>query len=139
MRVGDGAGAGRALHSLAGVTDADDRVCLRCAVVEFLMHDKNYNGSIDLDECVTLLYARFGKVRHVPPPAPCSSLYAPHHLTLASHLPSLASLLPPTPRLPPPASHLPALPPPASHLPPPSSYFSPSSSRLSPLASRLPP
>jgi calmodulin len=30
-------------------------------VVEFLMHDKNYNGSIDLDECVTLLYARFGK------------------------------------------------------------------------------
>ena len=27
-------------------------------MVEFLMHDKNYTGSIDLDECVTLLYAR---------------------------------------------------------------------------------
>ena len=42
------------------------------------MHDKNYNGSIDLDECVQLLYARFGKVRRVlasrpvpfAPPAP---------------------------------------------------------------------
>jgi len=30
-------------------------------VVEFLMHDKNFNGSIDLDECVTLLYQRYGK------------------------------------------------------------------------------
>ena len=30
-------------------------------VVEFLMHDKNFNGSIDLDECVTLLYHRYGK------------------------------------------------------------------------------
>ena len=35
---------------------------MRVAVVEFLMHDKNYNGSIDLDECVTILYNRFGKV-----------------------------------------------------------------------------
>ena len=25
------------------------------------MHDKNLNGSIDLDECVSLLYQRFGK------------------------------------------------------------------------------
>ena len=33
------------------------------------MHDKNYNGSIDLDECVTLLYARFGKARRMPPSA----------------------------------------------------------------------
>merc|ERR1711988_1481752 len=30
-------------------------------VVEFLMHDKNYNGSLDLDECVTLLYQRYGR------------------------------------------------------------------------------
>ena len=36
---------------------------VRVAVVEFLMHDKNYNGSIDLDECVTLLYQRYGKAR----------------------------------------------------------------------------
>ena len=25
------------------------------------MHDKNYNGSIDLDECIAMLYQRFGK------------------------------------------------------------------------------
>ena len=31
-------------------------------VVEFIMHDKNFTGSIDLDEAVTILYARFGKV-----------------------------------------------------------------------------
>jgi hypothetical protein len=30
-------------------------------VVEFIMHDKNLNGSIDLDEAVTLLYARYGR------------------------------------------------------------------------------
>ena len=30
-------------------------------VVEFIMHDKNYNGSIDLDECIAMLYQRFGK------------------------------------------------------------------------------
>ena len=30
-------------------------------VVEFIMHDKNQIGSIDLDEAITLLYARFGK------------------------------------------------------------------------------
>jgi len=30
-------------------------------VVEFLMHDKNLNGSIDLDECMSILYNRFGK------------------------------------------------------------------------------
>ena len=60
------------------------------------MHDKNYNGSIDLDECVTLLYARFGKVR----PAAC-----PH------------------PAYPPPACRLP---PPTSHLPPPTSSLKPS-------------
>lgn len=35
-------------------------------VVEFLMHDKNLNGSIDLDECMSLLYNRFGKVSRVP-------------------------------------------------------------------------
>ena len=85
------------------------------------MHDKNYNGSIDLDECVTLLYARFGKVRRVPPPAPCPSLYAPHHLTLASHLPSLASLLPPTTS--PPTSRLPPPRPPTSRQPPPTSLI----------------
>ena len=32
-------------------------------VVEFIMHDKNLNGSIDLDECMSILYTRFGKVR----------------------------------------------------------------------------
>lgn len=30
-------------------------------VVEFLMHDKNFSGSIDVDECVTILYQRLGK------------------------------------------------------------------------------
>jgi len=30
-------------------------------VVEFIMHDKNSNGTIDLDEAVTLLHLRFGK------------------------------------------------------------------------------
>merc|ERR1711998_190825 len=30
-------------------------------VIEFLMNDKNFSGSIDLDECCTLLYARYGK------------------------------------------------------------------------------
>ena len=30
-------------------------------VVEFLMHDKNFNGSIDLDECISILYQRYGK------------------------------------------------------------------------------
>jgi hypothetical protein len=33
------------------------------SVVEFLMLDKNLNGSIDLDECMSILYQRFGKVR----------------------------------------------------------------------------
>lgn len=32
-------------------------------VVEFLMHDKNLNGSIDLDECMSILYQRYGRVR----------------------------------------------------------------------------
>jgi calmodulin len=30
-------------------------------VVDFLMLDKNHSGSVDMDECVTLLYARYGK------------------------------------------------------------------------------
>lgn len=30
-------------------------------VVEFLMHDKNHNGMIDMDECMSILYRRFGK------------------------------------------------------------------------------
>jgi len=30
-------------------------------VIEFLMNDKNFSGSIDLDECCTLLYQRYGK------------------------------------------------------------------------------
>jgi len=30
-------------------------------VVEFVMHDKNLNGSMDLDEAVELLYARYGR------------------------------------------------------------------------------
>ena len=30
-------------------------------VVEFIMHDKNFSGRIDLDEAVTILYQRFGK------------------------------------------------------------------------------
>ena len=35
-------------------------------VVEFLMHDKNLNGSIDLDECMSILYQRYGRVRSQP-------------------------------------------------------------------------
>ena len=35
-------------------------------VVEFIMHDKNFSGSIDLDEAVTILYQRFGKVHRLP-------------------------------------------------------------------------
>lgn len=30
-------------------------------VVEFLMLDKNANGSVDLDECLSVLYSRYGK------------------------------------------------------------------------------
>lgn len=30
-------------------------------VIEFIMHDKNFNGAVDLDEAVTILYNRFGK------------------------------------------------------------------------------
>jgi len=30
-------------------------------VVDFLMLDKNHSGSVDMDECVTLLYSRYGK------------------------------------------------------------------------------
>lgn len=30
-------------------------------VVDFLMLDKNHTGSVDLDECVTLLYQRYGR------------------------------------------------------------------------------
>merc|ERR1719454_318805 len=30
-------------------------------VVDFLMLDKNHTGSVDLDECVTLLYQRFDR------------------------------------------------------------------------------
>lgn len=30
-------------------------------VIEFLMNDKNLSGSMDLDECCTLLYGRYGK------------------------------------------------------------------------------
>ena len=30
-------------------------------VIDFLMLDKNHSGSVDMDECVTLLYARYGK------------------------------------------------------------------------------
>ena len=30
-------------------------------LVDFLMLDKNHSGSVDLDECITLLYMRFGK------------------------------------------------------------------------------
>ena len=39
-------------------------------VVEFIMLDKNHNGSIDLDECLSLLYSRYGKVGqgHASPP-----------------------------------------------------------------------
>jgi len=30
-------------------------------LVDFLMLDKNHSGSVDMDECITLLYSRFGK------------------------------------------------------------------------------
>jgi calmodulin len=30
-------------------------------VIEFLMHDKNHNGVIDVDECLAIMYARYGK------------------------------------------------------------------------------
>merc|ERR1719198_2157158 len=30
-------------------------------VVDFLMLDKNHSGSVDMDECVNLLYSRYGK------------------------------------------------------------------------------
>ena len=30
-------------------------------LVDFLMLDKNHSGSVDMDECITLLYARYGK------------------------------------------------------------------------------
>jgi len=30
-------------------------------LVDFLMLDKNHSGSVDMDECVTLLYTRYGK------------------------------------------------------------------------------
>ena len=82
-----GVWAGRALSGRRGDRRSRRRAC---AVVEFLMHDKNYNGSIDLDECVTLLYARFGKVR----PAACPS---------PAHPPPACRLPPPTSHLPPPA------------------------------------
>ena len=65
------------------------------------MHDKNYNGSIDLDECVQLLYARFGKVRRVLASRPVP--FAPHPAT-THHVPSASRLSPPASRLPPPAS-----------------------------------
>ena len=35
-------------------------------VVEFIMHDKNHNGHIDLDEAITILYQRYGKVGSPP-------------------------------------------------------------------------
>ena len=57
------------------------------------MHDKNYNGSIDLDECVTLLYARFGKVLRMPASRP---------VPFAPPSPSTRHS-PPASRLPPPA------------------------------------
>jgi hypothetical protein len=63
------------------------------------MHDKNYNGSIDLDECVQLLYARFGKVRRVLASRPVP--FAPHPAT-THHVPSASRLSPPASRLPPP-------------------------------------
>jgi len=31
------------------------------AVVEFMLHDKNQSGSIDMDECMEILFRRFGK------------------------------------------------------------------------------
>ena len=30
-------------------------------LVDFLMLDKNHSGSVDMDECITLLYTRYGK------------------------------------------------------------------------------
>ena len=30
-------------------------------VVEFMMHDKDQSGSIDMDECMEILFRRFGK------------------------------------------------------------------------------
>ncbi|KAG8466540.1 hypothetical protein KFE25_007919 [Diacronema lutheri] len=30
-------------------------------VIEFLMHDKNGNGVIDVDECLSIMHARYGK------------------------------------------------------------------------------
>ena len=30
-------------------------------LIDFLMLDKNHSGSVDLDECLTLLYSRYGK------------------------------------------------------------------------------
>ena len=30
-------------------------------VIDFLMLDKNHSGSVDMDECITLLYSRYGK------------------------------------------------------------------------------
>mmetsp|Transcript_6345 Transcript_6345/g.16224 ORF Transcript_6345/g.16224 Transcript_6345/m.16224 type:complete len:208 (-) Transcript_6345:120-743(-) len=30
-------------------------------IIEFLMHDKNHNGVIDVDECMSILYNRYGK------------------------------------------------------------------------------
>ena len=30
-------------------------------IVDFLMLDKNHTGAVDLDECIPLLYQRFGK------------------------------------------------------------------------------
>ena len=30
-------------------------------VVDFLMLDKNHSGAVDMDECITLLYSRYGK------------------------------------------------------------------------------
>ena len=31
------------------------------SVVEFMMHDKDCSGSIDLDECTEILFRRFGR------------------------------------------------------------------------------
>ena len=39
-------------------------------LVEFIMHDKNHTGGIDLDEAITILYQRYGKVRSHPRRAP---------------------------------------------------------------------
>ena len=38
-------------------------------VVEFMMHDKDMSGTIDMDECMEILFRRFGKeqVRRRPP------------------------------------------------------------------------